>query len=58
MQANSSDQRTKGGTGLGLAICKSLVENQGGFIDFVSEEGNGTTFFFEFPIVENDIANN
>lgn len=49
MQANSSDKRKVGGTGLGLAICKSLVEHQGGSIDFQSEEGKGTTFYFEFP---------
>lgn len=49
MQANSSDKRKKAGTGLGLAICKALVVNQGGSINFASEEGKGTTFFFEFP---------
>ena len=27
-----------------------LVEHQGGTISFNSEEGKGTTFFFEFPI--------
>jgi PAS domain S-box-containing protein len=51
MQANGSDKRKKGGTGLGLAICKSLVENQGGAINFESEEGKGTTFYFDFPAV-------
>jgi PAS domain S-box-containing protein len=52
MQANSSDRREKGGTGLGLAICKSLVERQGGTLGFDSEEGKGSTFYFEFPVLE------
>lgn len=49
-QADSSDSREKGGTGLGLAITKELVERQGGRIDYVSEPGRGTRFFFNLPI--------
>lgn len=48
-QADSSDSRTKGGTGLGLSITKALVERMGGHVGFSSQEGVGTTFFFEFP---------
>lgn len=38
-----------GGTGLGLAICKHFVNLLGGKIDFKSEYGKGSTFFFSHP---------
>jgi PAS domain S-box-containing protein len=50
-QADSSDSRQKGGTGLGLAITKELVERMGGQVGFVSEAGQGATFFVELPSV-------
>lgn len=49
-QFDSSDTRSKGGTGLGLSITKVIVEKHGGKIDFISEEGEGTTFYIEIPI--------
>jgi PAS domain S-box-containing protein len=49
-QEDSSDTRSKGGTGLGLAISKSLIEGQGGTIDFDSELGVGTTFSVSLPL--------
>ena len=40
------------GTGIGLTITKTLTEMMGGTIDFVSREGQGTDFWVEFPIVD------
>lgn len=48
-QADSSDTREKGGTGLGLSITKAIVERHSGNIDFNSEEGAFTEFFFDLP---------
>jgi len=55
-QADSSDTRRKGGTGLGLAITKELVERMGGTIGFESENGKGTRFYFDFPIVSSQMT--
>jgi signal transduction histidine kinase len=41
------------GTGLGLYIAKNVVEQAGGKIWFVSEEGSGANFFFTLPTAEN-----
>ncbi|MBL7053331.1 MAG: HAMP domain-containing histidine kinase [Candidatus Portnoybacteria bacterium] len=38
------------GSGLGLFIAKAVIEESNGEIDFLSEEGKGTTFWFELPI--------
>jgi signal transduction histidine kinase len=37
-------------TGLGLAIAKKIIELHDGIIDFKSEKGKGTNFFFIIPI--------
>ncbi|HLD45005.1 MAG TPA: PAS domain-containing sensor histidine kinase, partial [bacterium] len=38
------------GTGIGLTITKRLLDAMGGRIDFISEEGVGTTFCVELPL--------
>jgi signal transduction histidine kinase/CheY-like chemotaxis protein len=45
-QADSSTSRSFGGTGLGLAISKRILELQHSALHLVSEEGNGSTFYF------------
>ncbi|MEW6982487.1 response regulator [Colwelliaceae bacterium 6471] len=57
-QADSSDTRQKGGTGLGLNITKAIVSRHQGTINFVSEEGQGTTFYVDLPLWrEKKVAN-
>ncbi|MBD3217367.1 MAG: PAS domain S-box protein [candidate division Zixibacteria bacterium] len=43
------------GSGLGLSVVHSVIEDHGGFIDFESAPGQGTTFFIYFPITRESV---
>ncbi|MHA1597523.1 MAG: bacteriohemerythrin [Alphaproteobacteria bacterium] len=42
------------GTGIGLTVTKLLVEQMAGRVGFESEEGVGSTFWIELPVVSNE----
>ena len=55
-QIDSTDQREVGGTGLGMNISRQIVEQHNGTIDYVSEQGVGTTFYFDLAILDQQEA--
>ena len=55
-QADQSVTRLYGGTGLGLVISQRLVKEMKGEINFISDEKNGSTFWFSFQCEINPIS--
>lgn len=50
-QVDSTTGGSNPGTGLGLSISRSLIEQMGGSIDLISEEGAGAEFVFTLSFV-------
>ncbi len=56
-QGGSFLKRNNEGSGLGLSIAKGLLKLYNIDLKFKSKEGIGTTFFFNFPLVNKTIPN-
>jgi PAS domain S-box-containing protein len=55
-QSDTSTTRRYGGAGLGLALAHRVVDLLGGTMGFQSVEGQGSRFWFTFPLVEGALA--
>jgi signal transduction histidine kinase len=55
-RVDNSATRTIGGTGLGLFICRKIIELYSGQIWAESKLGEGSTFYFNLPRLDNQKA--
>ena len=55
-RSRENHRRAVIGSGLGLNICRSILEKHGAGYGVRSEEGQGTTFWFELPKTANETA--
>ncbi len=53
-QIDASDRRKKGGTGLGLAICRQIIQQHQGQIWAESQVGQGSHFFVQLPLAQDN----
>ena len=44
------------GTGLGLVLCQSFIKKNGGTLNIKSTVGTGSTFYFDLPLYEKQLA--
>lgn len=51
-QAKENSKAAVGGTGIGLSVAKEMARVHFGKIDVQSEEGKGTTFILQIPLIE------
>lgn len=50
-QVPRTDKEVRSGYGIGLAHCKCIVDEHGGTLRVKSEEGKGSTFYCNIPII-------
>jgi len=56
-QLDMSSTKKYSGVGIGLAICKELIVLMNGKINFTSEVGVGSNFYFQLPLKFSDVDN-